>query len=144
MRKSHDNVLRDNIQGDTAQRDIDKPIKASLLVLAILYASTTYVSADEVIGRAPDNTVGATLGGWTGFLVGGAGAGPFGAILGGLGGAVVGTWAGINIQQSTNTSGTAYVVKAADNTEQVVRSPNKAWHAGEQVVISGNRLHAAN
>jgi len=140
MRKSHDNVLRDNVQGDTAQRDIDKPIKASLLVLAILYATTTYVSADEVIGRAPDNTVGATLGGWTGFLVGGAGAGPFGAILGGFGGA----WAGSNIQQSTNTSGTAYVVKTADNTEQVVRSPNKAWQAGEQVVISGNRLHAAN
>lgn len=95
--------------------------------------------ADTVVGEAPDTAVGKGIGGWFGVLIGGAVGGPVGALAVGI----VGAWSGGEIQQASGQSGVAYRVQGDDGSETLVRSPNKTWHSGDQVLITGNRLVAA-
>jgi len=111
--------------------------KTTFFSLVLLYGAATVGYADEVIGRAPSNLVGQTLGGWSGFLVGGAVAGPAGAIATGLAAA----WFGGEVQEATGLSEQAYQVEQASGEVVVVRSPNRHWRTGDQVLIKANRLH---
>ncbi|MFC3152648.1 hypothetical protein ACFOEK_16550 [Litoribrevibacter euphylliae] len=111
--------------------------KTTLISLVLLYGAATVGYADEVVGRAPNNLVGQTLGGWSGFLLGGAVAGPVGAIAGGLASA----WVGGEAQEISGFSESAYQVKDDQGNVSVVRSPNRQWQIGDHVVVQGRRLH---
>jgi len=102
---------------------------------AVLAATSLASNANEVIKHIPDNSVGIMVGGWSSFLVGGAVAGPIGAVVGGIAGA----WAGANIQEETEISGNAYLIRLDDGSEQVFRSPNYVFKAGDKVEIEGIR-----
>ena len=111
--------------------------KTTLFSLMLLYGSATVGYADEVIGRAPSNLVGQTLGGWSGFLAGGAIAGPIGAVTVGFAAA----WLGGVTQQTAGLSEQAYQVQKSTGEILLVRSPKRHWQQGDQVVIKGNRLY---
>ena len=113
-------------------------IKYKTFLIAGLLALTTSVQADEVIASVPDNTLGQAVGGWSSFLLGGAVAGPVGAIVGGI----AGVWAGGNIQQATNNSENGYLVKGDNGTTHYIRSPNQAFSPGDQVKVVGIRVVA--
>lgn len=107
-----------------------------LASLILTYSSATFASPGEVIGRSPDNTGGRLLGGWSAFLIGGAAAGPFGA----LAGAMLGGWAGDKTQAATQQSGNRYLVKTVDGNVSQFRSPNHTFDIGEKVEIDGIRI----
>lgn len=113
--------------------------KSLLLFLISLYGAASVGYADEVIGRAPNNTAGHFIGGWTGVMTGGVVAGPVGAILGGLGIA----WLGGQLQETSGLSEQAYQVSNEHGDVQVVRSPNRQWQIGDQVAVVANRLQPA-
>jgi len=102
---------------------------------AILATTSLASNANEVVKHIPDNSVGKVVGGWTSFLVGGAVAGPIGAIVVGLAGA----WAGGNVQEEIGSSGNAYLIRLNDGSEQVFRSPNFVFKPGDKVEIEGIR-----
>ncbi len=108
----------------------------SLASLLALYSSATIANSAEVIGRAPDNTSGRLIGGWSAFLLGGAAAGPLGAIAGGLAGA----FAGNQTQQAAGLSGDVYLVKTDDGQVRHFRSPQHTFAKGDQVTIDGIRI----
>ncbi len=108
----------------------------SLTSLIALYSSATVASSAEVIGRAPDNTSGRLIGGWSAFLLGGAAAGPLGAIAGGLAGA----FAGSQTQESAGLSGNIYWVRTDDGAVQRFRSPQHTFSKGDLVSINGIRI----
>lgn len=94
--------------------------------------------ADEVLAQTGDNTVGEGLGAGTGMLVGGAAGGPIGALIG----AGVGLLVGHSVQTASGLEQHAYKVRSSTGEEHVVRSPNQTFAVGQQVEISGIRLHA--
>ena len=108
------------------------------LMLAGMLIAGQAASAAEIVGEARDNTAGSVFGGAGGLLVGGAIAGgPAGALLGGLVGLVSGRF----FQDQTGLSERAYDVRTGDGQVVTVRSPNETFETGEEVSISGNRLH---
>lgn len=108
----------------------------SLVSLLALYSSATIANSAEVIGRAPDNTSGRLIGGWSAFLLGGAAAGPIGAIAGGL----AGVFAGNQTQESAGLSGNVYLVKTDEGVIRRFRSPQHTFTKGDRVSIDGIRI----
>ncbi|MCK9506001.1 MAG: hypothetical protein M0Q95_17710, partial [Porticoccaceae bacterium] len=108
-----------------------KPIASLLLISTLAYSGLS--SAAEVIAEEADTAVGKMTGGWAGVLVGGAAGGPIGALVGGI----VGAWGGGEAQETSGLSGKAYRVKHADNSETLVRAPNRTWEIGDQAAIVG-------
>ncbi|KAA0952970.1 hypothetical protein FQ185_29775 [Pseudomonas sp. ANT_H12B] len=100
--------------------------------------STGAVYADEILSQTGDTTAGAAFGVGTGVLVGGAAGGPFGAVVG----AVIGLFAGSGVQKASGLEERAYKVRSDTGEEQVVRSPRQEFAIGQQVEVSGRRLHA--
>ena len=106
--------------------------------LAVILVASQAVSAGEIVSETADNTVGAAYGGGVGLLVGGAATGgPLGALVG-LGLGILG---GKFAQQKAGLSQRAYVVSADGGNLKTVRSPRQIFQPGDQVTISGNRLH---
>lgn len=126
----------------TSSTTPNRTIPRTLIIgtLALLYSGASIADSSEVIGRSPDNTSGRMLGGWSTFLLGGAAAGPFGAIAGGL----IGIWIGDQAQAAAGLSGNHYQVKHADGSVDTVRSPRASFTMGDQVEIQGIRLRATN
>ncbi len=108
----------------------------SLTGLLFAYSSATLADSAEVIGRAPDNTGGRLIGGWSVFLLGGAAGGPFGALAGGLVGALLGN----ETQSSAGLSGNTYIVQTADGKTLRFRSPQHEFIEGDKVLIDGIRI----
>jgi len=121
---------------------LPRSITTKLIIgcLALLYSYASAANSAEVIGRSPDNTSGRMLGGWSTFLLGGAAAGPFGAIAGGL----IGIWIGDQAQASSGLSGNTYQIRKEDGSVESIRSPKTSFLIGDQVEIRGIRLQAIN
>lgn len=83
-------------------------------------------------------TTGAGFGAGTGMLVGGAVGGPVGALLG----AGIGLLVGHGVQTASGLEELAYKVRSSTGEDQVVRSPGEEFAIGQQVEVSGRRLHA--
>lgn len=79
-------------------------------------------------------TTGAGFGAGTGMLVGG----PVGALLG----AGIGLLVGHGVQTASGLEELAYKVRSSTGEDQVVRSPGEEFAIGQQVEVSGRRLHA--
>ncbi|MEQ8803757.1 MAG: hypothetical protein RLP45_17110 [Haliea sp.] len=118
-------------------RGLIKTLATGLITLT-LYAGSA--AAAEVTGHSPDKTGGRILGGWTAFLIGGAAAGPVGAIVAGLGGA----WAGGEVQEASGNSGQLHRIRTDSGETLTLRSPGRTFAVGEQVSIDGMRPRAAN
>lgn len=118
-------------------RSTSKTLSACLITLALC---TGGASAAEVIGHSPDKTSGRMLGGWTGFLIGGAAAGPVGALVIGLGGA----WAGGELQDVSGNSGQLHHIQTEDGETLTLRSPQQTFAVGSQVTIDGKRPRAVS
>lgn len=101
-----------------------------------LSAAQFAAAADTVVATTPDTVVGKGIGGMSGFLVGGAVAGPLGAIGVGL----VSLWLGGEAQEAIGLHDEAYVVQREDGSTQTVRSPNLEVAVGDEVRIEGRRL----
>lgn len=71
------------------------------------------------------------------MLVGGVMGGPVGALLG----AGVGLLIGSGAQTATGLEERAYRVRTSTGEEHVVRSPRDEFAVGQQVEVSGRRLH---
>ncbi len=84
-----------------------------------------------------DTTAGASFGVGTGVLVGGAAGGPLGALVG----AGIGFFAGSEVQKASGLEERAYKVRNSAGEEQTVRSPRQEFAIGQQVDVSGRRLH---
>lgn len=113
---------------------------ASLCAMGLVMLSCAVAQADQVVAERADNTVGGGFGAGGGALLGGALGGPFGALAGGA----IGWLTGSGAQQASGASQAAYVVRAADGSEQTVRSPNAHFQVGQQVEQDGVRLRAVN
>jgi len=109
--------------------------RIAVLVCA-LSAMQAAMAADTVVDTAPDTIVGKGVGGMSGFLVGGAVAGPLGAIGVGL----ASLWLGGEVQEATGLHDEAYVVRHEDGTTETVRSPNVKVAVGDEVRVEGRRL----
>jgi outer membrane lipoprotein SlyB len=107
-----------------------------LPIVFLLAALSIQAGADTVIGEEKDHTPGRGFGTLTGIMVGAIG-GPLGAVAG----AAAGWYAGEAIQKGSGLSGRAYRVRDESGKEQVVRSPNQAWQAGDQVSVRNGRLY---
>ena len=111
-------------------------MKSRLAVLVcILSTASPLALADTVVATAPDTALGKGIGGMSGILIGGAIAGPVGAI----GAALAGLWAGGEMQRASGIHGEAYVVERDDGSRRTVRSPKREMAVGEQVRIIGRR-----
>ena len=112
-----------------------------LSVLAVSFGfsflSVLTAQADEVVSQTGDATAGAAFGAGTGVLVGGAVGGPLGALVG----AGIGLFAGSEVQKAGGLEERAYRVRNGAGEEQTVRSPRKEFAIGQQVEVSGRRLH---
>lgn len=117
-------------------RPFSKTLSACLIALAVC---TGGANAAEVTGHSPDKTSGRMLGGWTGFLIGGAAAGPIGALVIGLGGA----WAGGELQEASGNSGQLHHIQTEEGESLTLRSPQQTFAVGSQVVVDGKRPRAA-
>lgn len=105
------------------------------VLVCMLSAMQGVAAADTVVATKPDTALGKGIGGMSGFLVGGAVAGPIGAIGVGL----AGLWLGGETQEATGLHGDAYVVQREDGSTQTVRSPKVKVAVGDQVRIVGRR-----
>ena len=111
-------------------------MKSRLAVLVcILSIASPVALADTIVATAPDTALGKGIGGMSGILIGGAVAGPIGAI----GAALAGLWAGGEMQRASGMHGEAYVVERDDGSKRTVRSPTIKMAIGEQVQIIGRR-----
>lgn len=108
----------------------------TVCLLTVTLSLCQQATADVVISEEKDNTLGKGIGGWTGVLIGGAAAGPAGALAAGF----AGIWSGGEIQESIGKSGRAYRIERPDGTEKIVRSPKQIWYPGDTVKVVGNRL----
>ncbi len=115
-----------------------KKVLCGLLIASYTMAAT--VSADEVVGRSPDQTEGQAIGGATALLVGGAIAGSFGALCAGI----VGVWSGGKIQESLGLSGERYHVRKENGALVDRRSPNYTFNIGEKVKLENGRVRPLN
>lgn len=106
------------------------------LLACALFAIQTATAADTVIATTPDTALGKGIGGMTGFLIGGAVAGPLGAIGVGL----ASLWLGGEAQAASGLHDDAYVVRREDGSTRTVRSPNLEVAIGDPVRIEGRRL----
>lgn len=95
------------------------------------------VQADQVLSQTGDTTAGAAFGVGTGVLVGGAAGGPLGALVG----AGIGLFVGSGVQKASGLEERAYKVRSSTGEERVVRSPREEFAIGQQVEVSGRRLH---
>ncbi|MDV3237274.1 MAG: hypothetical protein LOY58_00275 [Gammaproteobacteria bacterium] len=111
-------------------------MKSRIAVFVCALSAMQIAAADTVVGTAPDTIVGKGIGGMSGFLVGGAVAGPLGAIGVGL----ASLWLGGEVQEATGLHDEAYVVQHEDGTTETVRSPNTKVAVGEEVRVEGRRL----
>ncbi|MFP5505138.1 MAG: hypothetical protein ACLGH6_02995 [Gammaproteobacteria bacterium] len=107
----------------------------AVLACALL-ATHSATAADTVVAATPDTALGKGIGGMTGFLIGGAAAGPLGAIGVGL----VSLWLGGEAQAASGLYDEAYVVRREDGSTRTVRSPNLDVAVGDEVRIEGRRL----
>lgn len=105
------------------------------VLVCMLSAMQCAAAADTVVATKPDTALGKGIGGMSGFLIGGAVAGPIGAIGVGL----AGLWLGGETQEATGLHGDAYVVQREDGSTQTVRSPNVKVAVGDQVRVVGRR-----
>ena len=111
-------------------------MKARIAALVCLVSTASpVVLADTVVATVPDTALGKGIGGMSGLLIGGAIAGPVGAI----GAALAGLWVGGETQRASGMHGEAYVVEREDGSKQTVRSPTTQFAVGEQVEIVGRR-----
>lgn len=111
-------------------------MKIRIAVLVCMLSATQYAAAaDTVVATTPDTALGKGIGGMSGFLIGGAVAGPIGAIGVGL----AGLWLGGETQEATGLHDDAYVVQREDGSMQTVRSPNVKVAVGDQVRVVGRR-----
>lgn len=108
--------------------------------VCMLSAMQCAAAADTVVGTAPDTALGKGIGGMSGFLVGGAVAGPIGAIGVGL----ASLWLGGEVQEATGLHDDAYVVRSQDGETQTVRSPNVKMAVGDRVQVVDRRLVRAD
>lgn len=110
-------------------------IRMAVLACTLL-ATQSATAADTVVATTPDTALGKGIGGMTGFLIGGAAAGPLGAIGVGL----VSIWLGGEAQAASGLHDEAYVVRREDGSTRTVRSPNLDVDVGDEVRIEGRRL----
>lgn len=115
-----------------------KHLSVLTVSLGLSLFSAGAIHADEVISQTGDTTAGAAFGVGTGMLVGGGAGGPIGALLG----AGIGWLAGSGVQKASGLEERAYKVRSSTGEEQVVRSPRTEFAVGQQVEVSGRRLHA--
>ncbi|VVO36088.1 hypothetical protein [Pseudomonas fluorescens] len=115
-----------------------KHLNVVVLSVSLSLFGISAANADEVISRQGDRTVGAGFGAGTGLMVGGAAGGPIGALVG----AAIGLVAGTGVQIAVGQEGQAYKVRSSSGEERVVRSPHEEFTIGQQVEVSGTRLHA--
>jgi len=114
--------------------------KALCGLLIISYTLAANTNAGEVVGRNPDQTEGKILGGFTALLIGGAMAGPFGA----LGAGVIGAWSGGKAQASMGLSGERYQILTENAKVIDRRSPNHRFNIGDKVKIENGRPYPLN
>ncbi len=112
--------------------------KFKLLLSIAVLTLVPAVFAAEVVRESVDHTAGGAFGGLSGLIIGGAASGgPVGALLGG----VVGILAGKFVQEKAGMGERAYDVSTDDGRMLKIRSPNKVFEPGDEVLVEGNRLH---
>ncbi len=112
-------------------------MKIQSLFILVALAVSHQASADEVIRKVPDTTVGKSVGVLTGVMVGGAAGGPVGALAGGAAGFFMGSGA----QNAAGLSERSYEVATENGTLYRVRSPKATFAVGDQVRRSGPRIY---